>query len=379
MKKMIYKNLVLFVLVSFFVSFVGYNYVSAEDEDKSLIDPYIGDNLSMAKCFAKGNTDILLFLNTIIFNDGIKEGIIEPWKDVLSRNKCQMIDVVSLIKQQDKIRKYIRDAFLTCNNQKLDSLKRAFNTLNAEIYYVRHVVDGSIVISLPYDILSTRILEDPESMFYPTQKLYNEMFERYVNGGDFEKGEFDVFFAKLGFKYKDRKNTYVLCENDSWEEVSQKWSEFIESIGGLAPAWKNLEKGIAGRAEKIVEATTDQGIVAYLSGIIQINLNNMALKPGFEEVLNSIEKYVPNVDVPTQSQLLRALDSADSTYNTAQMRQSLVSEFEVLYKDINDSGVSIIVNELDLLNETLDDSFSPLNGILDCSRMMNFRQCPQKR
>ncbi|MFH1284822.1 MAG: hypothetical protein ABIH78_04545 [Candidatus Peregrinibacteria bacterium] len=345
-------------------------------DDKTNIDPYVDGNLSIARCIAKGNTDFILFLSASSFSDGFIEGIFEPWYDVITRNQCQSADVLGLIKQRDKIRRYIRDAFLTCNNQKLPSLEATYYNVSAEIYYVRHVVEGDIVVSLPYNILSTRMMEDEESLYYPRDLLYNEMLDRYVNDGSMTKSAFDDLFRKLEFKYKERKKSYVICENDSWEQVAEKWNEFLNTVGGITPAWKNLEKGVGGRAEKIVEAATDMGIEDYLKGLVQVNLNNMGLKPGFEEISQNIGNYLPNVDIPTQEALLNAIELSEKEFNTELERQILMSEFEVMYRDISDSSVELITRELDALNQVILNSSDPLSSLLDCVEGINDRQCP---
>jgi hypothetical protein len=347
-----------------------------DSEDKSDMDPYVGDDLSVAKCIAKGDIDFGLFLDSIIYNDGFYEGVIEPWVDVLMRNKCHVTDVSGLIRQQDKIREYIRDAFLTCNNQKISSLEVAYNKLSMEIYYVRHVVDGSIVLSLPYEFLTTRMLEDEESLYYPREKLYSEMVDKYVSKGIISQSDFDLFFSKLEFKYEDRKKTYVICEEDSWDQVAEKWEDFVNSGAGTIPALKSFKKTVGGRAEKIVEAVTDMGLKAYLSGIIQINLNNMDMEAGFTEIADNISDYIPNVEFPTQSTMLDAIEIADKKYNTAEMREKISSNFEVLYRDTSDSATMLLVQELDAFNQAILDSFTPLDTILECTEVMNDRQCP---
>ncbi|MBD3360206.1 hypothetical protein GF366_00220 [Candidatus Peregrinibacteria bacterium] len=357
------------------VNFVSSVY--AQDNETSDIDPYIGKHLSIARCISKGNLDFITFLSASSFSDGFYEAVIEPWNDILMRNQCHSNDVLSLIKQRNKLRKYIRDAFLTCNTQKIPSLRLAHFKINAEIYYVRHVVDGSIVVSLPYNLLSTRMAEDEDSLYYPREKLYNEMKERYIENGEIPRKEFDLLFEKLEFKYRDRKKTYIICETSSWESVIEKWNEFIDTAGGITPAWKNMEKGVGGRAEKIVEAATDMGFDAYMEGLVQVNLNNMGIKPGFGEISENIDYYLPNIDIPTQSAFLEAMEVAESMFDTEEMRQKMLSNFGALYRDTSDSSLELILTELENFNIIILESFNPLDGLTECAETINNRQCPK--
>lgn len=343
-------------------------------------DPYDSEgNLSLNKCIKKGNLDFLLFLNTLIYNDGFYEGVIEPWKDVLARNKCHATDVSGLIKQQDKIRKYIRDAFLTCNTQKLPPLEKAFDKLNIEIYYVRHVIDGNIVLSLPYDILSTRMIGDPQSLYVPKDELYSKMKEKYVGKTTLTLDEFDLLFGKLDFKYQDRKNTYIICENDTWGAVAEKFEEFVNTAGGITPAWNEAKKAVGRRAEKIVESVTDGGLEAWYAGRFNMNLNNLPFMEGLSEIGENIDKYLPNLEgPPTQGALIDATSVADKAYKLDKIREEMSSDFYSLYKETADAGVQLLVEGLKNYNTIIINSYKPLDTLLEGTEKMNSRQCPGK-
>ncbi|MFH1218445.1 MAG: hypothetical protein V1679_01230 [Candidatus Peregrinibacteria bacterium] len=343
-------------------------------EDKSRINPSSKSGISIGKCIAKGNMDFMAFLQSSIFSDGLTEGVIEPWKDVLMRNQCQSTDVMSLINQRDKIRKYIRDAFLTCNTQKLPNLKRAYYEVNAEIYYVRHVVDGKVVASLPFNILTTRSLEKEDQLYYPREVLLAEMIKRY----DKEIADFEQYFVRLESKYQDRKKTYVKCENDAWKQVAEKWQEFIDNAGGITPAWNKMKKGIGGRAEKIVEAVTNQGLVATLKGIAQVNVNTQPKDADISDIFKNIESYQPTLGTPTKENILSGSAAVSQLYDTELEKRKILSEFEALYKETSDAGVKLLIDELTDFDKTLNDTFTPLRVILDCVNAMNKKQCPGK-
>jgi sugar-specific transcriptional regulator TrmB len=347
-------------------------------------DPYVDGNISVGGCLAEGNIDFGLFLNTFIYNDGFYDGVIEPWKDILERNQCHSTDISSLIKQQDKIRKYIRDAFLTCNNEKIPSLKVAFEKLNIEIYYARNVVDGKIIATLPFDLLSTRTAEleegelesgDYSSLYYPSDKLYADIIEKYAGKTTLSTKELDLFFSKLEFKYQDRKKEYVICTNDSWAIVAEKWEEFINSAGGIAPAWKKAEKSIGGASEKLVESATDTGLGVWYASELAI------LELDVEEFTDQFLEYVPDIDFDstlTQGAMLDAVGTANFEYNVQKLRQEMSSYYESLYLDTSNAGLEAVLLSLEEYNKILSDSFKPLDEVLTGTKMMNNRQCPGK-
>ncbi|MBI4234928.1 hypothetical protein HY604_01365 [Candidatus Peregrinibacteria bacterium] len=344
------------------------------------VSPFIDGQLSVTKCVQQGTIGFVSFLEAASFSDGILNGIIEPFNDVLFRNQCQGNDILGLIKQRDQVRKQIRDSFLTCNDQKVPVLVRAFEEVNMEIYYVRHVVDGKVVISLPFDLLSTRMAEDEESLYYPREKLYNEMKERYVEDGNMPANEFDLFFRKLETKYKDRKKNYVICEQTSWQQVADKWEEFISNVGGIAPAWKDFSRGVSGSASKLAETATNTSFKNWISGLVGVSLNNQELRPGLLEIIDNLGKYAPSTSVAndsvTQEQLLEALKAEGQTYDIEAIKLEISNTFATQYKGASDVTIIVFSEELDALNKAILAGLEPMDQIRSCSKTINSRQCP---
>lgn len=342
------------------------------------IDAGVEGGLSVGRCIQKGNVDFILFLNTLIFSDGFFDGVIEPWKDIFSRNKCHATDISILIKQRDKIRAYIRDAFLTCKGEKVPNLKRALEELNIEIYYVRHIVDGSVVLTLPFDLLSTRMAENPETLFISKEKLYDDIITKYRGKTVLSNADLDLFFAKLNLKYKDRKKEYVICQNDSWKQVAEKWKEFVDSAGGIGPAAKDAQKEIAGAAEKLVESVDADSLKASFKGWFQVNLNKLeAEKKGVLDIQKQLEKSIPQTGTSgtiSQKALLDALEVSKTNYNLKDMRTKMSSHFHSLYRATSDEGIELLVTTLEKYDKTLKDSLPILDKLLDGAKMMNKRQ-----
>ncbi len=343
------------------------------------IDQYVYDSeggLNLYRCIAKGNFDFLLFLRASISVDGLQEGFYEPFRDVLSRNQCQFTDVYGLLRQRIKLRKYIRNAFLSCQTEKLPKLRKAYNKLEAEIYYVRHVVDGEVVISLPYSLINYWLFNNPENLYYPTSKLYSEMKEKYVDSsGYFETTEFNIFFNKLQVKYRERRKTYVVCENFVWEDVVIKFNEFIDTIGGIAPAFEKAEKGIGGRVEKVVEATENLGFESYFLGLAQVKLNNQPAAVGLEEILSDVEKHLSGPTVPTAGSAVNEEEYQRRIYQLELLRNDLAATYEALYREAGDTSVELFVDELNEFDQTLLDAFPILNKLYKCSGSISGKIC----
>lgn len=372
------KTVIISVIIAIFMPFSGVNSVYAASSD---IDAGVDGGLSVGRCIQKGNLDFILFLNTLIFNDGFYDGIIEPWKDIFFRNKCHSTDISSLIKQQDKIRAYIRVAFLTCKNEKIPVLKTALEKFNIEIYYVRHVVDGTIVATLPFDLLSTRMAENPDSLYISKEKLYSDIVAKYQGKTTLSSGDLDLLFAKLDLKYKDKKKEYVICENGSWKRVAEKWKEFINTAGGLGPAVEKSAKEIGGAAEKLVESVNADSLKASYKGWLQVNVNNMEAEEGVLEIAEKLSKNVPGSGTTgtiTQSALLDAIEISGTQHDIDKKRLEMSAHFHSLYRETSDAGTELLVTNLDNYNTILKDSFPILNKLLEGAKMMNNRQCPGK-
>ncbi|MDP2643149.1 MAG: hypothetical protein Q8P62_04885 [Candidatus Peregrinibacteria bacterium] len=349
---------------------------AAYAEDKTDLKPTEGGNFAPAKCLAKGNLDFVTFLRASIFADGLAGGVMELWYDVLYRNKCQTADISSLVNQRDKMRTYIRDAFLTCNTAKLPNLKRGYNELGAELYYVRNLVNKKIAANLPYDILSTRMAQNPDELFYPREKLYAEMKEKYQVSGVMSSQDFEKMFAKFETKYMTRKTSYIICENSAWEGVSKKWNEFLSTLFGIAPAVKSIKKETVQNAERIVESATNQSLTAYLSGIVAVNINKLDAKEGTRRIVDRLVQSAPKGRGVTAEDVTDAIAETDKAYDIDLLRQELSSQFYVNYKEVSDSSTAIFMQSLSNLNASLKDSLTPLSNLLGCTKIVNSKQCP---
>lgn len=358
----------------------------------SSADPYVDGNLSVLRCAEKGGMDFGAFLDAMIYNDSLWEGIIEPWSDILYRNQCQANDVISLVKQQDKVRKAIRDAFMTCNTDKIPRLKKRYYSITAEIYYVRHVVDGGLVLSLPFDILDSRFTD---AVRKSDAKMYQEMKTHYVSENIIKNSDFDGIFRTIQNKYQQRIPTYInACHQGNWQDVANKWKEFVTDWGGTKGALTTAGKNISSRAGALAKEVktmevakfinNESSFASYVGSFFQININGLPPKQALDEIAQALSQSLPTGQLPTQESLLSKISSASTAFDFNKTEADLRNKFSVLYLNSSDEKIKEILNYLDGRSskgvegtiESIENSFPQLGEILSATQSMNDRQCP---
>ena len=367
------KTLLTLLTIVFIGSLSGVGH-AASDPGSSNVD----GGISIGKCAAKGGADFNLFLQSIMFSEGIYMGVYEQFFDVIERNQCQANDIMSLIQQQNSIRSKIRDAFLSCKSEKVPPLKRAFTEVSADIYYVRNVIDGKIAITLPFEIVDLKLESDEKAFDYPVEKLYSEMVENFVGSDKMTQKEFDIYFLRTQEKYEERKKSYVKCDVDTWKAVVDKWKEFTEDGGGTKSAAKDFKKGVAGRAEKISESATSVSLKSWASGLLTTNINDMEPKAAFEDFMDNIDDYIPNIESPTSTDIFNVYQEEESKFEEEVFRRRVGSSFEAKYLGVSDSSIKVAVDRLKEFDDTVKSAYPLLEAIEKKSDSINSRQCSNK-
>jgi hypothetical protein len=385
-----------------YVILIGIGIMLSTNSMVAYADPATQDsqgNLSVLRCLQKGNIDFGAFLSSMIYNDSFTEGIMEPWKDVLSRNSCQSSDIYQLIKQEDKIRSAIRDAFMTCNNQSVPQLKKAYQKMMVEIYYIRHIVDTGLLGRLPVPAQSG-VLKD-SAVANPDQ-LKKDMIARYVKESFMSQKDFDLLYKKLVNKYADRQAKYLECSTSVWEPVGKKWDEFMKFFAdgaGLKDAKKTIVATAVGggkkndkgpslvneiKTAKFVELfTTKETVFEFVKSNLQLNVNNLTPTDALNEAQDYIKKHLGGSGL-TQSQYLQTTQGAEAKYQMEAGITQIKANFDARYKSAADGSMEQFINALDGRNlgtkeegtlSIINDSFTPLNDILSLTNKVKDRQC----
>jgi len=319
-------------------------------------------NLRVGKCIQKGSMDFMAFLSAVLWSDNFVESIVEPWKDVLSRNTCQAYDVLSLVQQSDKLRKQIRDAFLTCRNDKVPALKKAYYKTIVEIYFARNVVYGSFLAKQLTDM----------------DVLVTELTDKYVYDYNwFEPEEFEVFTNELKLRYLDRRNAYIdECDETSWSDVADKFKELVETLKN------DIEKGatnIQREAGKIEKTFGDsKSWEEWGKGLAQVNINGQSPGDFWEEFTDEASENNPftSTNFPSTTEgVYEVRKQSDFILRQKTLKDEMSTRFQMLYGSASDSNLQLFITSINELNQAIVDSYEPLNNIKTCSKNMNKKQC----
>ena len=319
-------------------------------------------NLRVGKCIQKCSMDFSAFLGALLWSDSFAESVVEPLKDVLSRNTCQAFDILSLVQQSDKLRKQIRDAFLTCRNDKVPALKKAYYKTVVEIYFARNVVYGSFLAKKLTDI----------------DQLATELTDKYVYDYNwFTPEEFDVFVNELKLRYLDRRTAYIdECEETSWSDVRDKFKEFIETFK------EDVQKGVTGikrQSEKIEKTFGDsKSWEEWAKGLTQVNINGQSPGDFWEEFSDEFDENNPftSTNFPSTTEgVFEVRKQSDFILQQKALKDEMSSRFQMLYGSAGDSNLQLFIDSINQLNQAIIDSYDPLNSIKECAKTMNKKQC----
>ena len=287
--------------------------VSANNNDDA-----VKDGQQLIECMRKGKYDFLTFLKTSLPGNPI-ETIENAWDDIFNKNSCHALAVLPLLEQKIAIRTAIRDVALSCSDSDPSELIKKHKEIDAEIYYVRNIVDGSFGLRLPYNLLS----KFANNAIVNRDDLYDEMSEKFISSKFFNQEEFDLLFLEFENNYgrgnyslsdsskgdcddgedndldgatdeadsscmeeildaqgkgtgktrynpdkdesdcnftdedaiNDLKCTFVICESGSWKLVADKLKEFEEGLESIQEAWSEVQS----QADQLAKSAKELG------------------------------------------------------------------------------------------------------------------------
>lgn len=325
-------------------------------------------DISIGACVQKGRQSFRVFLNSVINYSEIYQPIL----DVVMRNQCQATDILSILNQRDSLRRQIRNAYFTCQNEKIPSLNKGYYRVEAELYYNRGIVDPWYSVNLPFDMLSI-----DDGVETPRQELFDEMYQLFVVDREwFSRDEFIGYFRILEAKYSNQKQEYITCDENAWEEVSNKWDEFIETSGGVAEGWDDLENAVGRGVDRVVRQATNLTLADHYASMFQLRLNGIEAQKGLGEIYDELEEYYPGgLSELKQEDLVRIYSDEARNFDLRTIRTELATEFELLYKDNGDDTVSLFMEEMDALINNIIDGNAALEKVEDCADEIDARQC----
>ncbi len=286
--------------------------VSADNDDTGK------DGEQLIECIRKGKYDFMAFIDASLPGNPV-EMFTDAWDDIFHKNSCHALAVLALLEQKNAIRTAIRDVALSCSEGDTSSLILRHKEIDAEIYYVRNIVDGKFGLRLPYNLLS----KFANNAIAYRDALYEDMTERFINSDFFAKEEFDILFLEFENNYgkgqykladearedcgdgedndldgdpdkadsscqeeildaqgkgtgktkynpyknesdcnfidedatNDMKCNFVICESGSWKQVADKLKEFEEGLESIQEAWAEVES----QAEQLAQSAKELG------------------------------------------------------------------------------------------------------------------------
>jgi len=345
-----------------------------------------GENAHSVQECREGDLELYTFLQTVIGAHGIVVGITDPFLDIF-RNDCQIYDIMILDSQQDTIGRSIQDAFLMCDREKIPMMKRAYYEIDAELYYVRHILKvtplSSVKETLSKATMNVITLSRDDEKFTPINRLYSDMYNLYVTKiGGLSSTEFDDLFNILESKYSDRMKSYVSCQETGWNQVKDKLIEFRDNLGGLREGWEETRDQVLEGAEAInnsiapLTATESKG---FVENVFDMKLNGVAPLEGFKEIVESAGKndfWSSGSDTIDQATALRSIGNAKEDYNAKIDEAKLRAKYVSLYKGNSDAYLREFLRVLDETQFYIFKGISYLRETEKCVQNMVNKQCP---
>ena len=338
----------------------------------------------------KGDLELVSFFQSILGRHGYME-LLNPILD-LTRNVCQVLDIMALDSELDAAREAIQQAFLMCDRETIPSLQRAYDEVEAELYYVRNLVKlkwGSVGGEL-LDTLSMGVvdigekksveLEEPTVLYGIMSKKYGKVFDSYG------ANEFEVFYNILNTKYESRKEKYLNCDENGWQRVKDKFVEFIDNLGGLKEGAEAIKESALEGAEAIQESAKDlekaisSGSEGFVKNLFDVKLNGLDAEKGFDEIMDDVlqnDFLSAGSQAMDQGSLLNALGNAQEEYKSKVQRATLEARYEALYRYNTDAHVRAFIKAVDDFKFYVIKGIAMVGEVETCVEQMNSKQCPK--
>ena len=335
------------------------------------------EDYTLQKC-RQGELELGAFLQTLIGFGGWNS-YLEYWKD-LFRNDCHSDDILMLDAQQDKVKKEIQDLFLQCRRDEIPPLEKAYYEIDAEITYVRGLVNVSWINEIADPVMDIVDKSIQDIYFTPTRpELYNELSERY--GERIE--DFDQFFDGLEVKYSERKYSYIKCNDGSgWDRVKKKFDEFVENVGGFKDAAEEVEEEFeeeVGRLNRAID-NPPSSVKDFINNSFGLKINGLDPEKGMAEIFAEAKKHDfwsggGSVDSRTY---FNAISQEGTRYSAEKQKATLEAKYESLYRKNTDETIKEFLHTVGSLQSILMASMDELGGVYDCVDVMVKKQCPGK-
>lgn len=168
--------------------------------------------------------DYYAFLATVRSENTRAQGM----KDFFTLPYCQLYDIMELDEELDELRDAFRSASFNCEDT--SAYEEQYHEILMEQYFVRNVQKSKS------DVINTKDAEEfEEKQQELLDRLYEEMYLAFVIDEDrVSETTFDEYFTNWSAKYDDRIGDYNHCEEGPWAELTETWTDFVETISELS-------------------------------------------------------------------------------------------------------------------------------------------------
>lgn len=301
-----------------------------------------------------GYRDWSTFISSTISYDGF----VEYWDDILVRyntNICHYTDIDGLLKRITKVRKQIRNAFYACADT--TQMKKTYYELEAELFFLRNYIDT----------------ENGSFIVVSDEKVTNDMRDFFVlNKGFFTDQEILELVDRFKARYSGKLKTYQNCTDPTWGALVEKWNQFKEDAGGIAPAVSQAKESFEKRWDRVEKTPWRRGD-DFFGDFVDVRVNGLPAKDGFAQIGEALEESLP--EGYTFEQLEAAKVESDKLYNYQAQEQLYLAQYQAQYSESSDQLTKNVLARLALLQNIITETFPYQNQTIQCTKSINDKQC----
>lgn len=292
------------------------------------------------------------------------------WGDIFGRNACQRDDILVIQKNLENTRSQIREKIFACNFGGVADLIATDLQLETALEYVRESVSNHL----------ERTDGNPDNSVIANDRdtLYRNLFHELVTKRKLYRNRevFDPIFLQVESDYSARIADYVSCSDPVFEELSNKWNNFVESSAGITPAWDRLETAVQTKWKNIKDSPSQRS-GNYLGGFLDVKLNGLDSQKTLDDIVQELSKNAPG-GAPTFLDTLTANEVEQNRYFTEQNRALRIARYEALYRNGSDDVTVSLAQSLVRINSVIKDTFPVIKGLGDCVTSVGSKQCANK-
>lgn len=304
--------------------------------------------------FCDGSRDWGTFISSVISYNGF----VEYWDDILVRyntNICHYTDIDGLLRRLTTVRKQIRNAFYACADT--THMKQTYYELEAELFFLRNYIDT----------------ENGSFLVTSDQKLINDLRATFViNRQLFTDEEILKLFDRFKKRYKAKLDTYRNCVDPTWGALVDKWNQFKEDAGGIAPAVSQAKESFEKRWDRVENTPWRRGD-DFFGDFVDVRVNSLPAEEGFQQIGEELERNLP--EGYTFEQLQAAKSVSDENLRNLATEQQYLAQYQVQYGESSDAFTEEVTNRLLLLKSIIVRTFPFQNQTIQCTKGIINKQC----